>query len=104
MITLRVWMADRLRKLEYWLVPPPAPPNRLEGKWCQFALAGKYQGEPRWQIFSRRGGFTMGEIRWSSTWRAYYFHGDPEVTYNGGSLAEIYAFLKERGQVTGRFV
>lgn len=104
MITLRVRIAGWLRAFEYWLVPPPVPPNRLEGKWCQFALAGKYLGEARWQIFSRRGGFTMGEIRWSAQWRAYYFHADAEVTYNAGSLAEIYAFLKERGQATGRFV
>lgn len=103
MITLRLWLADGLRWFEQWLVPPPTPTPR-EGKWVRFVPAGTSMGEPCWDIMSQRGGFTMGRIRWSPQWRAYGFSANEQTMYNGGAIAEIYAFLKERGEATGRFV
>ena len=103
MMGFREWLADILRWIEFRLVPPPTPPRR-EGKWVRFVPAGTSLGQPCWDIYSQRGGLNMGRIRWSPQWRAYGFSADDVALYNGGSVAEIYAFLKERGQHAGRFV
>lgn len=108
-MTLRIWLATRLHALEYWLVPAPAPPLQRGGKWLRFEADGRRFGEPHWCILSQRGDFLMGFIQWSPQWHAYSFVsvGDASsdiVRWNAGSLAEVYAFLKERGQASGRFV
>ena len=76
-----------------------------EGKWLRFVPSGTRAHLPAWEIRSQRGGFSMGVVEWSPQWRAYtVFNLAPDLRWNAGSIAELYAFLKERGTETGRFV
>lgn len=107
---MRLWLAQRLSRVLYqvifWLYPSreTIPPLQREGKFASFNCQGTRFNETCWVVRSRRGGFELGWIEWSPQWGAYSFRAHPEARFNGQLVAEIYTFLKERGQATGRFV
>lgn len=85
---------------------PPVPQQR-EGRFLRFQRDGTVFKHPAWTITAQRGGFIMGRIEWNPSWNAYSFvpvRVDEIVRWNGQAIAEVYAFLKERGQAMGRFV
>jgi hypothetical protein len=96
----------------YWLLgwlyptnPNARIPQQREGKFLSFRRTGTGTGAMgHWDVYSRRGKFIIGWIDWNPQWRAYHFRPHHEAVFNGGSVAEVYVFLKELGVEVGRFV
>jgi hypothetical protein len=109
---LRGLLRPTIEKVVYavlaWLYPynrNARLPQRLEGKYLTFTRTGTGTGGMgHWDVSSRRGKFVMGWIDWNPQWRAYHFRPHHEGVFNGGGIAEIYAFLRDLGTETGRFV
>jgi len=103
---MKIWLAEVLLEVVFWLRPTRAdiPIKQREGKFAAFNCQGDRFGKSMYVVRSQRGGFELGWIEWSPQWGAYSFRAHPESRFNGQLVAEIYAFLKERGQATGRFI
>lgn len=55
---------------------------------------------PRWAVFSKSGGPSLGEIYFYSRWRQFNFYPNPDTTFNNACLLDIAAFLsKINGQM-----
>lgn len=76
-----------------WLSTPP----RREGKFLIFKYNGMQYGESSYNVYAVRGGFIMGMVVWNPSWRAWMFKPHIEGTFPMSALAELYAFIKERG-------
>ena len=101
--TWRTSLAVALRRLA-WRIDRSNLPLLSGGQWCIFSAAPSRFNMPAWTVRSVRGQFELGVIEWSPQWRAYRFRPAADLVCNGGMLAEVYAFLRQRGAVTGRFV
>ena len=101
--TWRTTLAVALRRLA-WRIDRSNLPLLSGGQWCIFSAAPSRFNMPAWTVQSVRGQFGLGVIEWSPQWRAYRFRPAADLVCNGGMLAEVYAFLRHRGAVTGRFV
>ncbi len=99
------WIVARLLTWLHPLQPAARLPETLEGKFLRFKRTGTGTGSMgHWDVSSRRGGFLLGWIDWNPQWRAYHFRPHHEAVFNGGGIAEIYAFLRDLGGEVGRFI
>lgn len=100
------WRSVRMPRAKQRHIDQPI--TQREGKYLRFVLMGARAHMPKYTVYSRRGDFIMGEVEWSPQWGAYSFvplsEKDSIVRWNAGSIAEMYAFLKELGEATGRFL
>lgn len=103
---LHVWLALWLRRLAWILDSQPLYPTTAQaGQWCVF-MPTEHQicGYMSWRVIARRGGWTLGTIEWRNQWATYCFRPIQanETPYNGGTLAEIWTFLRVRQGGVGR--
>ncbi|MBI4128390.1 MAG: hypothetical protein HY459_05000 [Parcubacteria group bacterium] len=71
--------------------------EKMNSEYLSFSLAAKQNPKTEvLDILSKRHGFRLGQIKWSSAWRQYVFRPEPETVFSDGCLREIADFCNGR--------
>ena len=66
-----------------------------QGKWVIFALAAEQNPKTSvWNVLSKEGGETLGQVRWYGRWRKYAFFPRPNTLYENDCLRDIAGFIE----------
>ena len=69
----------------------------MESKYLEFSIQWHYPARKTevYNVRTKSGGSSLGQIKWYSPWRQYCFYPSPSCVFNVGCLGDISAFIGE---------
>ena len=67
----------------------------MDSKYIRSELVGKKPKTGIYDIMSKSGDYTLGQVKWYAPWRQYVFFPREDTIYSRGCMNDINLFIEE---------